>query len=122
MMIAPNENLHATNSFITQGNVNSHHSEFNPYADNGGYLYLHNNLYISSILAIAGPDFCIVAADTRQSNGYLINCRTSPKAFKLADNAVLATSGFHADGMEFFRVISTKLKVIHFLNNDLLDV
>lgn len=65
----------------------------------------------SSILAIAGPDFCIVAADTRQSSGYLINCRTAPKAYKLTNSAVLATSGFHADGAEFYRVLATKIKV-----------
>ena len=37
----------------------------------------------STIVAIAGEDFCVVAADTRQSNGYAINTRYAPKAFKL---------------------------------------
>lgn len=34
-------------------------------------------------MAVSGDDFCIVAADTRQSNGYSINTRYAPKAYKL---------------------------------------
>lgn len=76
-----------------------HSSSFDPYTDNGG-----------SILAIAGSDYCIVAADTRQSDGgYLINTRYAPKAHKLTDYAVIATSGFHADGMEFTRVLRNEI-------------
>jgi hypothetical protein len=36
-----------------------------------------------TIMAIAGDDFCVVAADTRQSNGYSINTRYAPKGFAL---------------------------------------
>lgn len=58
---------------------------FNPYTDNGGYLLQSFKLplILRTSLAIAGSDFCIVAADTRQSEGYLINTRYAPKAFKL---------------------------------------
>lgn len=45
---------------------------FNPYTDNGG-----------SIMAIAGKDFCVVAGDTRQSEGYQIQTRYKPKVFRL---------------------------------------
>lgn len=45
---------------------------FSPYADNGG-----------SILAIAGRDFCVVAGDTRQSEGYNIQTRYKPKVHRL---------------------------------------
>ena len=34
-------------------------------------------------MALAGDDFCIVAADTRQSDGYHINCRYAPKTHQL---------------------------------------
>jgi len=36
-----------------------------------------------TLLSIAGEDFCIVAADTRQSEGYSINSRYVPKSVKL---------------------------------------
>jgi len=74
---------------------------FEPYANNGGYdsrgrLQQHRRLFhylrrthspllsqldASTIVAIAGDDFCVVAADTRQSSGYSINTRYAPKAF-----------------------------------------
>lgn len=46
--------------------------QFSPYTSNGG-----------SILAIAGKDFCVVAGDTRQSEGYNIQTRYKPKVFRL---------------------------------------
>ena len=45
---------------------------FNPYSENGG-----------TILAIAGQDFCVIAGDTRQSEGYSIQTRYAPKVFRL---------------------------------------
>lgn len=45
---------------------------FNPYTENGG-----------TILAIAGQDFCVIAGDTRQSEGYSIQTRYAPKVFRL---------------------------------------
>jgi len=42
--------------------------QFSPYTENGG-----------SILAIAGSDFCVIAGDTRMSEGYNIQTRYKPK-------------------------------------------
>ncbi|KCV73150.1 20S proteasome subunit beta 6, partial [Fonticula alba] len=71
-------------SEATASGIRQH--RFDPYDNNGG-----------SILAIAGEDFCIVAADTRQSTGYHINSRYAPKAFKLNETAAIASSGFYGD-------------------------
>lgn len=77
--------------------------QFNPYTDNGG-----------STLAIAGEDFCVVASDTRQSEGYSINSRYSPKAYKLTESTVLATSGFHADGSVLTKNIKAQIQMYKF--------
>ncbi|KAG0169803.1 Proteasome subunit beta type-1 [Apophysomyces sp. BC1034] len=72
---------------------------FEPYDDNGG-----------TSLAIAGDDFCVVASDTRQSTGYSINSRFTPKAYKLSETSVLAVNGFHADGLTLKKVLDQRLK------------
>lgn len=59
---------------------------FSPYTDNGG-----------TVLAIAGKDYCIIAGDTRQSEGYSINARYAPKVHALHSRAVLAAQGMAAD-------------------------
>ncbi|WFD28856.1 proteasome endopeptidase complex [Malassezia nana] len=45
--------------------------QFSPYTSNGG-----------SILAIHGEDYCVIAGDTRQSEGYNIQTRYKPKVFR----------------------------------------
>lgn len=99
---------------------------FEPYDDNGGWVKsdpiapfpcilvpdpLPNDNTNSTSLAIAGKDFCVVASDTRQSTGYNINSRYAPKAYRLADNAVIAMNGFHADGLTLKKVLDQRLKV-----------
>ncbi|KXS15014.1 N-terminal nucleophile aminohydrolase [Gonapodya prolifera JEL478] len=83
--------------YPVHGYVTEH--AFSPYTDNGG-----------TTVAIAGEDFCVVAADTRQSEGYSINSRYSPKAFKLTDKAVLATSGFFADGATLVKRLGQRIE------------
>lgn len=105
---------------------------FEPYEDNGGYVFwlhltspqlilqkysisliqhFHCLAVYSTSVAIAGEDFCVVASDTRQSNGYIINSRFSPKAYKMSSTAVLSCNGFHADGLTLKKVLEQKMKV-----------
>ncbi|KAI8096819.1 nucleophile aminohydrolase [Halteromyces radiatus] len=79
---------------------------FEPYDDNGG-----------TSVAIAGEDFCVIAADTRQSTGYSINSRTSPKAYVLSDTSVIAMNGFHADGLTLKKVLEQRLKWYKFAHD-----
>ncbi|CAL5981469.1 Proteasome_subunit beta type [Hexamita inflata] len=61
--------------------------QFNPYVDNGG-----------TCIAIAGKDFVLIGSDTRCSDGgYQILSRTLPKAHKITDKVMLASSGMKAD-------------------------
>eukprot|EP00013_Stygamoeba_regulata_P020105 CAMPEP_0177647914 /NCGR_PEP_ID=MMETSP0447-20121125/10551_1 /TAXON_ID=0 /ORGANISM="Stygamoeba regulata, Strain BSH-02190019" /LENGTH=228 /DNA_ID=CAMNT_0019150525 /DNA_START=200 /DNA_END=886 /DNA_ORIENTATION=- len=59
---------------------------WSPYVDNGG-----------TALGIAGEDFCVIAADTRVSNGYMIHTRNQGRIFKLTDKTYLASAGMLAD-------------------------
>ncbi|KAF6138248.1 hypothetical protein GIB67_019418 [Kingdonia uniflora] len=70
---------------------------FNPYDNNGG-----------TCVAIAGSDYCVVAADTRMSTGYSILTRDYSKICKLADTAILASSGFQADVKALQKVLSAR--------------
>ncbi|KAJ3188357.1 Proteasome subunit beta type-1 [Gaertneriomyces sp. JEL0708] len=72
---------------------------FSPYTDNGG-----------TTLAIAGEDFCVIAGDTRQSEGYNINTRYAPKVFQLSNGCVLATGGMHADGVTLVKRLEQRLE------------
>ena len=36
-----------------------------------------------TVLAVAGPDFAVIASDTRLSQGFSIHSRDSPKNYKL---------------------------------------
>lgn len=70
------------------------HNRWDPYVSNKG-----------TTLAIAGDDYVIIAADTRQSNGYSINSRYDPKAFELSNGAVLATAEYMADAKRLVEVM-----------------
>jgi len=75
------------------------HAQWSPYVNNGG-----------SALAVAGREFCIVAADTRLSEGYSIASRTAPKIIKLTEKCVLATSGMQADAQTLHKNILARLE------------
>lgn len=71
-------------------------------------------------MAIAGKDYVVVASDTRQSDGYLINSRYSSKSFQLylpfqssnfsTDYSVICVNGFHADGLELTKEIKSRIR------------
>lgn len=73
---------------------------FSPYQNNGG-----------TCLAIAGKDFCIVAADSRLSLGYSILSRTSPKVAQLTSKCCIASSGCQADMITLQKLLKFRLQV-----------
>eukprot|EP00842_Homolaphlyctis_polyrhiza_P001937 jgi/Hompol1/2744/HPOL_000633-RA len=84
---------------------------FEPYTDNGG-----------TTLGIAGDDFCIIAADTRHSEGYSINSRYVPKAYELSNGTVLATSVYHADGRVLEKRFSQHLESYEFSHDKKMSI
>ncbi|CAM0952211.1 unnamed protein product [Alopecurus aequalis] len=67
------------------------------YENNGG-----------TCVAIAGADYCVVAADTRLSVGYNILTRDHSKICELADKCVIASSGFQGDIKALQKNLSAK--------------
>lgn len=74
--------------------------EFNPYQDNGG-----------TMIAIAGKNFTIVAADMRLSDQYLIRSRSISRIFQVDDGVFLSGSGCHADLIELKRTLELQSKL-----------
>mmetsp|Transcript_31037 Transcript_31037/g.42694 ORF Transcript_31037/g.42694 Transcript_31037/m.42694 type:complete len:217 (-) Transcript_31037:151-801(-) len=75
-------------------------SRFQPYENNGG-----------TCLAVAGKGYCVIAADTRMSNGYSIQTRDFSRVFRLTDKCVLGTSGMQADFTTLVKVIRTRIRM-----------
>ena len=51
------------------------------------------------MLAVAGEDYVVCAADTRMSTGYNILTRDYKKIDQMSDKCVLASAGFMADAV-----------------------
>lgn len=99
--------------------------EFNPYVNNAGTvigplffsILIHFILIYFSYfvyLAIAGPKFCIVAGDTRISQGFSIISRSISKIAKLGPKTLLATSGMYADFVALGKYLKTRLQTYEF--------
>lgn len=73
---------------------------FNPYANNGG-----------SIVAIAGEDYAVIAADTRLCTGFSIHTREQKKLFKLSEHTVLGTAVCWADALQLTRLLSGRRRM-----------
>eukprot|EP01118_Nematostelium_gracile_P006711 TRINITY_DN2167_c0_g1_i1.p1 TRINITY_DN2167_c0_g1~~TRINITY_DN2167_c0_g1_i1.p1 ORF type:complete len:238 (-),score=75.02 TRINITY_DN2167_c0_g1_i1:55-768(-) len=84
---------------------NIREQKFSPYENNGG-----------TVVAVAGVDYCIIASDTRLSEGYSIQTRNATKLIKLTDKCVLATSGFHGDTIALHKTLKIRLEMYEHQN------
>ncbi|KAM9973239.1 hypothetical protein ACTFIR_012615 [Dictyostelium discoideum] len=76
------------------------HGRFEAYVDNGG-----------TVMAVAGKDYCVIAGDTRMSDGgYGIQTRKYTKIFQLTKKCVLATSGMQADTIALQKRLKSMLE------------
>ncbi|ALC44688.1 Pros26 [Drosophila busckii] len=76
------------------------HVDFSPYESNGG-----------SIVAIAGDDFVVIAADTRLSSGYSIHSREQSKLFKMSPNTVLGSTGCWCDTLSLTSLVKLRMQM-----------
>ncbi|KAL6981811.1 Proteasome subunit beta type-1, partial [Sarracenia purpurea var. burkii] len=68
-------------------------------------------------VAIAGADYCVIAADTRMSTGYSILTRDYSKIFPLAEKCVMASSGFQADVRALQKVLAARHSIYQHQHN-----
>ncbi|EZA55274.1 Proteasome subunit beta type-1 [Ooceraea biroi] len=73
---------------------------FSPYSDNGG-----------SVVALAGDDFCVIAADTRLSTGFSIYTRHQDKLFSLSKSTILGCCGCWCDTLTLTRLLSARMQM-----------
>ena len=66
---------------------------------------------LTKYVAIAGKDFCVVAADTRISLGYNILSREYSKTTKLTDKCVITSSGMVADIETLHKNLITRVEI-----------
>ena len=61
-------------------------------------------------MAVAGEDFCVVAADTRMSEGFNILCRDKGKCCQLTDRCVIASAGQQAERATLHKVLRERIR------------
>ncbi len=66
------------------------------------------HLVFRTCVAIAGADYCVIAADTRVSSGFSILTRDGTKILDLTPSCVLASAGFQGDRTTLHRMLQAK--------------
>ena len=70
------------------------------------------------MLAVAGPDYAIVAGDTRMSTGFNIKCRNVSKIYEINSKTVLGSGGFRGDITTLQKLLRAKVTQYEFQHGE----
>ena len=79
---------------------------WSPYDNNGG-----------TVMAVAGEDYVICAADTRMSTGYSIMTRHYTKVDEMSPKTLMASAGFMADAATLKKLLKGRCEQYKYANN-----
>jgi 20S proteasome subunit beta 6 len=86
-----------TNKGVSQSAKEQH--QWSPYNVNEG-----------TACAVAGTDFCIVAGDTRMSDGYTILSRDVAKIHQLTNKCVISIAGMQAEASTLSKILNIRIQ------------
>lgn len=103
-----NDPLLSTTPSVSSTSGSALQHSFSPYTSNGG-----------TVLGVAGPDFVVLAADTRLSEGFNIHTRFDSKLHQLSETVAVAASGMQADRAALFKRLDIQTSLYQHQNSGL---
>lgn len=79
---------------------------WSPYEMNGG-----------TVIAVAGADYVVLAADTRLSEGYTILSREEQHTFTMQPHCMIGCVGFRGDCLTFVKKLEMRLRMYEYENS-----
>ncbi|KAH8286689.1 hypothetical protein KR018_012231, partial [Drosophila ironensis] len=70
-----------------------------------------------TVVAIAGDDFAMIAADTRLTRGNIVISRNENKLFRLTDNTIMGCTGGWGDAQSLHRLLKIQVEEYMLKNN-----
>jgi len=105
-----NQDVIISNNLSSSNNISSSSSASSSLSINHAERWSPYNINEGTSLALSGPDYVIVAGDTRMSDGYTILSRNVSKIYSLTSKCVLSTAGMQAEASTLQKVLTIRIE------------